>query len=196
MPTRSWRRRALRACQSSSWRPMVARRCSKGWCQRAWQSPNFLHWKRPSNGTRAPGTKRRHSIDSKARPIAASLLKAFNSEGRARRYQYMSTKLPEPLATYFAGHDDHDVDAMIGPFAERATVKDEGQERRGLPAIRKWMEESNAKYTVTVVVINVAETAANTTATGRVSGNFPGSPVELRFIFTLDEGKISPLEIV
>src|ERR1700730_173073 len=59
----------------------------------------------------------------------------------------MSTKLPEPLATYFAGHKDHDVDAMIGPFAEGATVKDEGQERRGLPAIRKWMEESNAKYT-------------------------------------------------
>src|ERR1700676_5021183 len=55
--------------------------------ERAWQSPNFLHWQRPSNGTKAPGTKRRHSIDSKARPIAASLLKAFNSEGRARRYQ-------------------------------------------------------------------------------------------------------------
>jgi hypothetical protein len=35
---------------------------------------------------------------------------------------------------------------MMGPFAEGATVKDEGQERRGLPAIRKWMEESNAKY--------------------------------------------------
>ena len=108
----------------------------------------------------------------------------------------MSTKLPEPLATYFAGHNDHDVDAMIGPFAEDATVKDEGQERRGLLAIRKWMEESNAKYSVTVAIINVVEMAANTTVTGRVSGNFPGSPVELRFIFTLDQGKITRLEIV
>ena len=108
----------------------------------------------------------------------------------------MSTKLSEPLATYFAGHNNHDVDAMIGPFAESAIVKDEGQERRGLPAIRKWMEESTAKYSVTVVVINAAETAANTTATGRVSGNFPGSPVELRFIFTLGQGKITRLEIV
>ena len=58
----------------------------------------------------------------------------------------MSTKLPEPLAAYFAGHNNHDVDSMIGLFTEGATVKDEGQERRGLPAIRKWMEESNAKY--------------------------------------------------
>jgi SnoaL-like domain len=108
----------------------------------------------------------------------------------------MSTKLPEPLATYFAGHKNHDVDAMIGLFTEAATVKDEGQERRGLPAIRKWMKESNAKYTVTVAVINVTETAANTTATGRVSGNFPASPAELRFIFTLGQGKITRLEIV
>jgi SnoaL-like domain len=107
----------------------------------------------------------------------------------------MTTKLPEPPAAYFAGHNNHDVNAMIGRFTEGATVKDEGQERRGLPAIRKWMEESNAKYSVTIAVINVAETAANTTATGRVSGNFPGSPVELRFIFTLDQGKITRLEI-
>ena len=84
----------------------------------------------------------------------------------------MSTKLSEPLATYFAGHQTHDVDAMIGPFAEGAIVKDEGHERRGLPAIRKWMEEANAKSSV-ITIINVAETEASTTVTGRVSGNFP-----------------------
>jgi len=107
----------------------------------------------------------------------------------------MSMKLPEPLATYFAGHKNHDVETMIGPFTEGAIVKDEGQERRGLPAIRKWMEEANAKSSV-ITIINVAETAANTTVTGRVSGNFPGSPVDLRFIFTLNQGKITRLEIV
>ena len=107
----------------------------------------------------------------------------------------MSTKLQEPLATYFAGHKNHDVDAMIGPFAEGSIVKDEGHERRGLPAIRKWMEEANAKSSV-ITIINVAETAANTTVTGQVSGNFPGSPVELRFIFTFDQRKITRLEIV
>ena len=107
----------------------------------------------------------------------------------------MSTKLPEPLAAYFAGHKNHDVETMIGPFTEGAIVKDEGQERRGLPAIRKWMEEANAKSSV-ITIINVAETAANTTVTGRVSGNFPGSPIDLRFIFTLNQGKITRLEIV
>src|ERR1700720_4450132 len=108
----------------------------------------------------------------------------------------MSTKLSEPLATYFAGHNNHDVDAMIGTFAESATVKDEGQERRGLPALRQWMEEANPKDPLAGELITVAETAANTTVRGRVSGNFPGSPVELRFIFTLDQRKITRLEIV
>src|ERR1700720_1039599 len=98
----------------------------------------------------------------------------------------VSIGLSEPLATYFAGHKNHEVDAMIGPFAEGAIVKDEGQERRGLPAIRKWMEEAAAKPSV-IAVANAAETDANTTVTGRVSGNFPGSPVDLRFIFTLDQ---------
>ena len=67
----------------------------------------------------------------------------------------MSTKLPGPLA-YFAGPNNHDVEAIIGPFTENA----------------------------------------NTTVTGRVSGNIPGSPVELRFIFTLAQAKITRLEIV
>jgi len=107
----------------------------------------------------------------------------------------MSTKLPEPLAAYFSAHKNHDVDAMIGPFAEGAIVKNEGHERCGLPAIRKWMEEAAAKPSV-IAVTNAAATDANTTATGRVSGNFPGSPVELRFIFALDQRKITRLEIV
>src|SRR5438552_2030266 len=107
----------------------------------------------------------------------------------------MSTKLPQPLAAYFAGVNIHDIDAMLAPFTEAAIVKDEGQERRGLAAIREWIEETTRKYRVTIVVTNVAETAGNTTVTGRVSGNFPGSPIELRYAFILDGQKIVRLEI-
>ena len=107
----------------------------------------------------------------------------------------MSTKLPQPLAAYFAGVNIHDIDAMLAPFTEAAIVKDEGQERRGLAAIREWIEETTRKYRVTVAVTNVAETAGNTTVTGRVSGNFPGSPIELRYAFILDGQKIARLEI-
>lgn len=107
----------------------------------------------------------------------------------------MSRELPEPIATYFAGVNRHHVDAMLAPFAEAAVVKDEGQERRGLPAIREWMEETTRKYRATVAVADVAEMDGKTVVTGRVSGNFPGSPVDLRYAFNLAGGSISRLEI-
>jgi len=107
----------------------------------------------------------------------------------------MSKQLPEPVAAYFAGNKNYDVSAMLAPFAESAVVKDEGQERRGLAAIREWIEETNKKYAVKVDVSDVTGTAENTTVRGLVSGTFPGSPVELRYAFTLDGEKIARLEI-
>jgi len=35
-----------------------------------------------------------------------------------------------------------------------------------------------------------------TVVTSRLTGNFPGSPVELRFFFRLERGKIAFLEII
>jgi hypothetical protein len=32
--------------------------------------------------------------------------------------------------------------------------------------------------------------------TSRLTGNFPGSPVDLRFFFRLERGKIAALEII
>jgi hypothetical protein len=107
----------------------------------------------------------------------------------------MSMNLPEPVAAYFAAFNAQDIDAMLAPFAETATVKDEGQERYGVAAIREWMEETTSNYRPTVEVLNVAGTDSETVVTGRVSGTFPGSPVDLRYFVTLAGGKVSRLEI-
>ena len=104
----------------------------------------------------------------------------------------MSTERPEPIAAYFAGKNQHDINAMLAPFAGAAIVKDEGQERRGVAAIQEWMEETTRKYRVTVAVTDVAKTVV----TGRVSGTFPGSPVQLRYAFALAADNISRLEIL
>jgi hypothetical protein len=107
----------------------------------------------------------------------------------------MSATLPEPLSAYFGAKKRHDIDAMLAPFAEEAVVKDEGQERRGLAAVREWMEETTRKYHDTVEVTDVAEADGKTVVTGLVSGTFPGSPVRLRFHFTIEGDKIARLEI-
>lgn len=104
-------------------------------------------------------------------------------------------ELPSTVAQYFAATNDHDVDGILALFADRAVVKDEGQEHRGSVAICKWMREAIAKYDVAVEPAGVVERDGKTIVTGLVSGNFPGSPVSLRHEFTLDDGKIVRLEI-
>jgi hypothetical protein len=108
----------------------------------------------------------------------------------------MSTELPEAIASYIAGANARDIDAVAACFTEDAVVRDEGQDRRGIAAIREWKEETSRKYQPTFEVIDVAARDGMTVVTGKVSGTFPGSPVELRYGFKLKDGKIARLEIV
>jgi hypothetical protein len=108
----------------------------------------------------------------------------------------MPLRLPEPLAAYFAAVNTHNIDAMLAGFADGAVVRDEGQERRGLAAIREWMEETVRKYHFKVAVSDVTEVNGQLVVKGRVSGTFPGSPVDLRHFFTLAANRITRLEIV
>jgi hypothetical protein len=103
--------------------------------------------------------------------------------------------LQEPLDAYFSAKNQRNIDAMLAPFATDATVKDEGQEMHGHTAIRAWMEETTRKYGVTVEAKGVEAKDGGTVVTALVSGNFPGSPAELRYSFQLGGGKIARLEI-
>src|ERR1700682_2228846 len=108
----------------------------------------------------------------------------------------MHLRLPKPLAAYLAASNTHNIDAMLAGFSDGAIVRDEGQERRGLAAIREGMEETVRKYQFKVAVKGLTEVTGQLVVTGRVSGTFPGSPVDLRYFFTLDANKIERLEIV
>jgi ketosteroid isomerase-like protein len=107
----------------------------------------------------------------------------------------MLQPLPAPIAAYFAAKNAHDIAAMLAPFADTASVKDEGEEKHGRAAIRDWMEETTRKYRVTVDVTDIAGDADRPVVTGKVSGTFPGSPVSLRYAFVLNGEKIARLEI-
>jgi len=104
--------------------------------------------------------------------------------------------LPEPIATYIAASNAHDADACAACFTDDAVVRDEGREMRGVGAIRDWMDAAIKKYRHVVEMITSATADGKTLVTGRVSGNFPGSPVDLRYTFMLAGDKIARLEIV
>lgn len=102
--------------------------------------------------------------------------------------------LPGPVAAYFAA-DQSDGDAVALCFTENATVIDERRTHAGRDAIRRWKAEASAKFSYTTDPFAVSEEDGRTVVTAHVSGDFPGSPVDLRYAFVLEGGKIARLEI-
>jgi hypothetical protein len=102
--------------------------------------------------------------------------------------------LPEPIAAYFDA-DTRDAEAVARCFTKQAVVKDEGQTHTGVAAIKAWKSAASAKYTYTSEPFAVDQKDGGYVVTSRLTGNFPGSPVNLRFAFRVECGKIASLEI-
>jgi hypothetical protein len=105
-----------------------------------------------------------------------------------------SPNLPEPIAAYFAA-DALDASAVARCFTTSAVVKDEGRTHEGVAAIQAWKAAASAAYTYTSEPWAVELNDGLHTVTSRLSGNFPGSPVDLRYRFRLERGLIASLEI-
>jgi hypothetical protein len=106
----------------------------------------------------------------------------------------MAIALPRPIAAYFAA-DRSGGDAVAQCFTEDAVVKDEGHAYSGRIAITRWKAEASAKYHYTSEPFAVEDGAGKIVVSSRVAGDFPGSPVDLRYVFTLQADKIASLEI-
>ena len=107
----------------------------------------------------------------------------------------MPVELPGPIAAYFAAENRDATEALAHFFADDAVVLDEGHTFEGLAAIKEWKTETKRKYQHTVKPLASVQKDGNTVVTVRVAGNFPGSPVDLQFVFRLEAGKIASLEI-
>ena len=107
----------------------------------------------------------------------------------------MKLDLPAPIARYIDAENRADADALAAAFAEHAVVRDEGRTIEGLAAIKAWKAETSRKYRHTVEPLGVTPKGGKTVVLGRLTGSFPGSPIELRFIFGLEGDKIVSLEI-
>jgi hypothetical protein len=107
----------------------------------------------------------------------------------------MIDNLPKPIALYIAAENSGDAEALANCFAESAMVRDESQTIEGLAAIKKWKAETKKKYQHTIEPLSSIQRDDETIVTNRLTGNFPGSPIELEFVFTLDRDKIVSLEI-
>ena len=102
--------------------------------------------------------------------------------------------LPEPIAAYFEA-DKRGCDAVARCFTRQAVVKDEGRTHSGPEAIKAWKTAASAKYSYVAEPFALEQKDGRFIVTSRLTGNFPGSPVDLRYAFRLERGKIASLDI-
>ena len=108
---------------------------------------------------------------------------------------FKSLNLPKPIADYF-GADKSDGDAVSQCFTANAVVTDEGHAHEGRAAIKLWKTDASTKYHYVSRPFACEQNEERTVVTSRLTGNFPGSPVDLRYFFKLEGGKIAFLEII
>ena len=107
----------------------------------------------------------------------------------------MTLKLPKPVVAYFTA-DKADSEAVSRCFTDDAVVKDEGHTYKGRAAIKQWKTGTSTKYEYTSEPVACGEKDGKIVVTSHLVGNFPGSPVDLRFFFKLEGDKIVSLEII
>ncbi len=104
-------------------------------------------------------------------------------------------ELPAPIAGFFLAQNSGNAAGLLDLFTEDAAVSDESYTYRG-EAIRTWMEAAIANFRpLHGEVVEVASIDDQTEVTARVSGTFPGSPIQLRYRFTLRDDRIAALGI-
>lgn len=101
--------------------------------------------------------------------------------------------LHEPIAAYFAA--EHKPEALARCFTAQAVMKDDGHTYTGVDAIKAFMAEASAKYSATTVPFALEREDGLQVIRVKVTGNFPGSPIDLSYRFRLERGLIASLEI-
>ena len=107
----------------------------------------------------------------------------------------MTFTVPQVIALYLAAEAAKDADAISRCFAQDGAVRDEDRDYRGRDAIRHWKTTADAKYNYVLAPLGVRAEGNKVTVRARITGDFPGSPVDLDHIFTLSNDEIASLEI-
>jgi hypothetical protein len=100
----------------------------------------------------------------------------------------------ERIEHYFVLAAQPEIEPYVAQFAPDVVVEDDGQTHVGIDAVRGWRRSVPG---VSYDVLTVADTSDGShVATVEISGDFPGSPVLLGFVFAFDEaGLITRLVI-
>ncbi len=107
----------------------------------------------------------------------------------------LELELPGPVATYLTAEQAKDSDLLASSFADDAHVRDEENDYHGIDAITAWWREAQVKYQYVVEPLDASTKGETTTLRVRLTGSFPGSPVEVTYSFVVANDNITSLDI-
>jgi hypothetical protein len=106
----------------------------------------------------------------------------------------MNIELPPAIAAFFHATNTREFADFLSLFAADAHVNDEANDHYGAE-IAAWIDRATADTQPTADVTGITSDEGQLIVTARVSGNFPGSPIQLHYYFTLMDEKIANLLI-
>lgn len=108
----------------------------------------------------------------------------------------MSDQIPPAINRYVSAAAEGDLDTLVACFTANAVVTDEDVTYRGHAEIRAWRDHVANAFDYTATVLSAEPTGHDTyLVTTHLAGNFPGSPVDLRYNFAMSGDLISELTI-
>jgi len=107
----------------------------------------------------------------------------------------MKPELNPTISRYFESGNQRNETAFLACFAADAAVVDEKETHVGHAAILAWFHRTREEYDFQSVPISTSSNGEEIVVTATVSGNFPGSPVDLSYRFVVSGGVIQKLFI-
>ena len=106
----------------------------------------------------------------------------------------MNLELPPVIAAFFHATNTREFADFLSLFTPDAHVNDEANDHYGAE-IAAWIDRATADTKPTADVTGITGDGEQFVITALVSGNFQGSPAQLRYYFTLKDDKIATLLI-
>jgi hypothetical protein len=106
----------------------------------------------------------------------------------------MITELPPVIAAFFQSTNTREFSDFLSLFTDDAHVNDETNDYYGAQ-IADWIDRATADAKPSADITAITRENDQFVVTAQVSGNFPGSPIPLRYYFTLKDAKIATLLI-
>src|SRR5438046_2672311 len=124
----------------------------------SWTPLAEFRWAGPIDPKQCPSSL--HSLpptEPRQLPVVSSSSTAAQSQPfETRRRLCMRTKLPVVISAYVEASNSRDAERFGTLFTKDAIVHDEGQDHRGVTAIKKWLASTAKKYAFTLTPIRLS----------------------------------------